>query len=71
MNRIKDLREDSDMTQSELASKLHVRQNTISQYEREERDIPTQILIELSKIFDTTTDYILGISKNRKKGYTN
>lgn len=61
MNRIKDLREDCDMTQSELALKLHVRQNTISQYEREERDIPTQILIELSKIFNTTTDYILGL----------
>lgn len=67
--RIKDIREDRDMTQREIAELLHIRQNTFSQYENEIRGIPVEILKELAIIFDTSTDYILGLT-DEKKPYT-
>lgn len=60
--RIRDLREDHDLTQSELAKILGMSQTGYSKYETGENDIPTQILIKLSKYYHTTTDYILGLS---------
>ena len=45
--RIKDLREDADLTQQELAQHLHIKQNTYSQYENEHRQLPIEILIAL------------------------
>ena len=64
--RIKDLREDSDVTQKELADYLHIRQNTYSQYENGQRQIPIACLIKLAKFFNTSTDYILGLTDERK-----
>lgn len=60
--RLKDLREDNDMTQQELASLLHIRQNTLSQYETGQRQIPLDCLIRLSEIFGTSVDYLLGLT---------
>ncbi|MBR6800879.1 MAG: helix-turn-helix transcriptional regulator [Eubacteriaceae bacterium] len=66
--RIKDLREDSDLKQREIAEMLHCSQQVYSNYELGQRDIPTAILIRLAKIHRTSTDYILGIT-NIKEPY--
>lgn len=60
--RLRDLREDHDLTQSALANLLHIKQNTYSQYESGKRQIPVDVLIQLSNIYQTSTDYILGIT---------
>lgn len=62
--RIKDLREDNDLTQREVADYLHIRQNTYSQYETGHRQIPIEVLISLAKFYKTSTDYILGLTDN-------
>lgn len=62
MKRLKDLREDSDITQKALAERLHIRQNTYSQYENGQRQIPIEVLIELSEIYGVSVDYILGLT---------
>ena len=62
--RIKDLREDSDLTQKEIADFLHIKQNTYSQYENGQRQIPLDFLIALAKFYQTSTDYILGLTDN-------
>ena len=65
--RIRDLREDADLTQKELAKVLNCSQQVYSNYELGQRDIPTVILIELAKFYNTTTDYILGLTNNPNK----
>jgi len=60
--RLKDMREDMDLTQSELASLLHIKQNTYSQYENGQRQIPLEQLIALAKYYKTSTDYLLGLT---------
>lgn len=60
--RIRELREDKDLTQKEMASLLNCSQQVYSNYELGQRDIPTDILIALAKIHGVTTDYILGLS---------
>ncbi len=62
--RIRDLREDRDLTQKEIAEYLHIKQNTYSQYESGKRQIPIELLILLAKYYDTSTDYILGLTSN-------
>ena len=64
--RIRDLREDHDLTQKELAEYLHIRQNTYSQYENGQRQLPIEVLIALSKYSKTSTDYILGLTEEQK-----
>ena len=64
--RIRDLREDSDKTQAELAKALNCSQQVYSNYELGQRDIPTDILIKISKYYNVSVDYILGISDNPK-----
>ena len=63
--RIKDLREDSDYTQKYVSDYLGMKQPQYSRYENGYRDIPTDVLIALAKPYNTTTDYILGISDIR------
>lgn len=63
--RIRDLREDSDLTQAEVAAYLHTKQNTYSQYENGQRQLPLECLIALAKLYNTTTDYILGLTDKR------
>ena len=65
--RLKDLREDNDLTQRELAERLHISQNTYSQYENGVRQLPIEILIEISRIYDVSTDYILRLTDNPKR----
>ena len=60
--RIRDLREDNDLKQRELAEYLNCSQVRYSRYELGERDIPTDVLIKLAKFYNTTTDYLLGLT---------
>ena len=60
--RQRDIREDRDVKQQTVASYLHVRQNTYSQYETGQRQLPVDVLIQLAKFFHTSTDYILGLT---------
>lgn len=64
--RIRDLREDHDLTQKEVAKKLNCSQQVYSNYELGQRDIPTDILIKLSGIYDVSVDYILDITDDPK-----
>lgn len=63
-SRIRDLREDHDWSQAEVAAMLNMTQTGYSKYERGERDIPTDVLIRLSQIYDTSIDYLLGQTQN-------
>ena len=64
--RIRDLREDHNLTQADIAKMLHIKQNTYSQYENEQRQLPLSCLIALAKFYKTSTDYILGLTDNPK-----
>ncbi|MBR3459284.1 MAG: helix-turn-helix transcriptional regulator [Clostridia bacterium] len=63
--RIRELREDNDLLQKDLAKYLNCTQVAYSRYELGTRDIPTEVLIALAKLYNTTTDYILGLSEQR------
>ena len=58
--RLKDLREDHDLTQKQVAQLLGMSQTGYSKYETGENDIPTDVLIKLADLYKTTTDYLLG-----------
>ena len=58
--RIRDLREDRDLTQKQVAQMLGMSQTGYSKYETGENDIPTIILIKLADFYQTSTDYLLG-----------
>lgn len=62
--RIRNLREDHDLTQKQVAQLLNCSQQVYSNYELGQRDIPTDVLIKISKFYNVSTDYILGISDN-------
>jgi len=64
-NRLRDLREDADLNQTQVAKFLGMSQTGYSKYETGENDIPTQVLIKLAGFYKTSTDYILGISDRR------
>lgn len=63
--RIRDLREDHDLTQEQVANYLHIRQNTYSQYENGKRQLPLECLIALAKLYNTSTDYLLGLTDQK------
>ena len=65
--RLKDLREDGDITQKELSEYLHIKQNTYSQYENGQRQLPIDILIRLARYYGVSTDYILGLTQTKKQ----
>lgn len=67
-SRIRDLREDKDLLQKHIAEYLHCSQVAYSRYELGTRDIPTQVLIQLAEFYNTSVDYILGLT-NEKKPY--
>ena len=60
--RIRDLREDHDFTQQQVADYLNIRQNTYSQYETGSRQIPLEVLTALAMLYKTSTDYLLGLT---------
>ncbi|MBQ6950040.1 MAG: helix-turn-helix transcriptional regulator [Clostridia bacterium] len=62
--RIRDMREDHDLTQVQVAEMLHMSQPGYSKYESGDNDIPTAVLIQLAKIYNTSIDYLLGQTNN-------
>ena len=70
MYRLKDLREDNDLSQKDIAKILNIPTRTYSSYENNERGLPIDILIQLTKIYNTSSDYILGLT-NINKAYPN
>ncbi len=64
-SRIRDLREDADLTQKQMSQILNCSQQVYSNYELGQRDLPTEVLIALAKFHNTTTDYILGLSDKK------
>lgn len=61
--RIRNLREDKDLTQKQMAEILNCSQQVYSNYELGQRDVPTDVLIKLADFHNTSTDYILGRTK--------
>lgn len=64
--RIKDLREDRDLKQSDIAEMLKCGQSCYSKYELGKRDIPNECLITLARFYHTSTDYLLGLTDERR-----
>lgn len=60
-DKIKALREDADLNQTEMGKILQVSQNAVSKYENDERSIPIEILIKYAEYFNVTLDYICGL----------
>ena len=65
--RLRDLREDRDLTQTEMAKMLGMSQTGYSKYETGENDIPTAVLIKLADFYDTSIDYLLSRTNNKKR----
>lgn len=65
--RIRDLREDNDLKQREIAAHLNCSQRVYSNYEMGQRDIPTEVLIKLALYYNVSTDYLLGLTNNPKR----
>lgn len=64
--RLKDLREDRDLVQKEVAAYLNIDQRVYSNYETGKREIPTRYVVALADFYKTSTDYILGRTNNSK-----
>lgn len=64
--RLRDLREDHDLTQKELSEAINVTQRSYSYYERGEHMIPLEVLCRLAEYYHTSVDYLLGRTSNPK-----
>lgn len=65
MNKLKDLREDNDITQEKLSKYLDISQRAYSSYELGERNVPIEIFIKLAKYYNTSTDYLTGLTEEK------
>ena len=65
--RLRDLRDDNDITQNQIALMLNIKQNTYSQYENGKREVPINILWKLADFYDVSIDYLVGREKERKR----
>lgn len=65
--RLRDLREDRDIKQREVAAYLNCSQQVYSNYELDQRDIPTAILIQLANFYEVSVDYLLRLTDNPKR----
>ena len=65
--RIRDLREDNDMTQAQVGEKINVPQRTYAYYETGERMIPPHVLWALADLYDVSIDYLLGRTDDKKR----
>lgn len=65
--RIRDLREDRDLTQTQVAKMLKMSQTGYSKYETGENDIPTPVLISLARFYNTSVDYLLGETDKQER----
>lgn len=68
-NRIKDLREDKDLTQAEIAKRLGLYTTQYQRYERAETTIPADIIVDIAKFHEVSTDYILGLTNDPTPNY--
>lgn len=66
-SRIRDMREDRDLNQTQVARMLGMSQTGYSKYETGENDIPTAVLIKLSRFYNTSIDYLLGETNNPQR----
>lgn len=64
--KVRDLREDNDLSQEKMAQYLHINQATYSRYENQLIPIPTDILIKLALFYQTSIDYLLGLTSERQ-----
>lgn len=64
--RIRDLREDRDISQKKMAQYLQIHQTTYSDYELGNLNIPVDVLIKLAKFYDTSIDYLVSLTDNDK-----
>ncbi len=64
--RIQDLRNDADLSQKQLSEILHISQRSYSHYETGSRSIPIEMLVRLANYYDTTIDYLVGRTDNKK-----
>lgn len=64
--RIRDLREDGDLTQREIAAYLNCDQSLYSKYERLERDIPLTLMADLALYYETSVDYLIGLTDEKE-----
>ena len=64
--RIRELRQDNDYTQQEIANILGVAQTTYSQYELEKRPMPIEYLVALCQFYNVSADYMLGLSDKKR-----
>ncbi len=62
--RIRELREDHDLLQRQVADRLHCSQQVYSNYELGQRDVPTEVLIRLADLYHVSIDYLLGQTDN-------
>lgn len=62
--RLRDLREDKDLTQTELVSILHMHKTTYTNYEQGKREPPFELIIKLAKLYQVSIDYIAGLTNN-------
>jgi len=65
--RIRDLREDKDLTQTQIARVLNMSQTGYSKYETGENDIPTSVIIKLARFYNTSIDYLLGETDQKER----
>lgn len=66
-DRLRDLREDGDFLQKDVAAMLNCSQMCYSLYENGKRDIPTEVLIKLADFYSVSVDYLLGLTANPKR----
>lgn len=64
-NRIRDLREDNDLTQKQVADKLYIQREVYRRYETGTREIPFNIAISIAKLYNVSLDYIAGLSNDK------
>lgn len=68
--KIRDLREDQDLTQAQIAQLLNTSKNQIGKYERGEQEMPIKHLITLARFYNVSTDYILGMPEGMPYGHS-
>jgi len=64
--KIRDVREDHDLTQQQVAAYLMCDQSLYSKYERGERDVPLNIMVKLAQFYKTSIDYLVGLTENKR-----
>ncbi len=65
--RLRDLREDNDLTQTQLVQKLKMHKTTYTNYEQGKRDMPFEIAIKIAKFYNVSLDYLAGLTNEYRK----